>query len=81
MSMFMGVPVIVSRPTSHTARRTWRDRLWSRPWRPWRATKIVIRPAPIAPDQIFRVGNQLYMDERAYEQLKHQFAKDGDAHG
>ena len=27
-------------------RRTWRERLWSRPWRPWVATRTVIPQVP-----------------------------------
>lgn len=28
-------------PQRVVVRRTWRERLFSRPWRPWRATRVV----------------------------------------
>ena len=35
----MGEPVIV--------RRSWRERLFSRPWRPWKATKTITPQVPM----------------------------------
>lgn len=32
--------------TTETVPRTWRERLWSWPWRPWRTTKQVVKPDP-----------------------------------
>jgi hypothetical protein len=40
-------------------RRTWRERLFSRPWRPLRATKLFVPQVPMK--TAMRVGNTLYM--------------------
>lgn len=40
IGMFNGMKLIVV-PDSQSVRRSWRERLFSRPWRPWAATKIV----------------------------------------
>lgn len=38
-----------------TVRRTWRERLFSRPWRPWRATRTFVPRVPYR--GAFRVGS------------------------
>ena len=48
--MFNGKQVFLSayasRVVSTVVRRSWRERLFSRPWRPWRATKVVSHTEP-----------------------------------
>ena len=51
MNAFHGMRVIesvylVEPGEPRTERRTWRERLFSRPWRPWVATKVVVPQVP-----------------------------------
>lgn len=47
---FQGMPVLTSEwltdPEQRTVRRTWRERLFTRPWRPWVATKTITVQVP-----------------------------------
>ncbi len=36
-------------------RRSWRERLWSWPWRPWRATKTIVPQVPSK--SFYLIGN------------------------
>lgn len=51
---------------SYPVRRTWRERLFSWPWRPWAAmrNRIVSRPG------CFRMGNTLYMHPELVAELR-----------
>jgi hypothetical protein len=63
---FGGLRVIVDR--RRWQRRTWRERFFTRPWRPWQGMKQV---GPLlGPNQAYRIGNTLVMGEAAYDQLR-----------
>lgn len=78
----LGIPIIESEVLiidgePYERRRTWRERLFTRPWRPWRATQRVI---PKVPDPNFYVssvepwGKQIFAHpvtaRRIYEHLE-----------
>lgn len=67
--MFAGLRVEVSRPHTFTIRRTWRERLFSRPWRPHIATETKVLPAIVATDEAYMIGDTLVCGERYYDQL------------
>ncbi len=49
-------------------RRTWRERLFSRPWRPLQATRTVV---PMVPSrQILRFANRLVMHPTMLDELQ-----------
>lgn len=68
-----GMNVVVV-PAPKPVRRTWRERLLSRPWRPLQAFRTVAHPMWDLMDgtQCYRVGNTLYVDERQFSELKKQ---------
>ena len=60
-----GEPETVSRP--------WTERLFTRPWRPWRATKTVV---PQVPDPgAYRDGRMIYMHPITAAQLRAELAQ------
>jgi hypothetical protein len=62
MHRFAGMRVIVHRP--RLVRRSWRERLFSLPWKPWVREKLA--PAAIGPDECYRIGRDtLVVGERA----------------
>lgn len=66
---FGGLPIAVVRPRLVSRRRTWRERLFSRPWRPGQLE--VSEPVEIIdPDAAFICDGTLFMGERAFEVLK-----------
>lgn len=69
---FSGMRIYVSRPVSVTIRRTWKERLFSRPWRPFTTTKVIIQPATIPANECYQFGNDLHCGDRFYENLKTQ---------
>lgn len=64
--MFAGLRVEVSRPHTFTIRRTWRERLFSRPFTAYE-TKVI--PAIVAADEAYMIGDTLICGERYYDQL------------
>jgi hypothetical protein len=60
---FRGLEIIedekVGEPLSIQVPRSWRERLLSRPWRPWRRTKPVTIWEPKG--TVFQLGNKLIM--------------------
>lgn len=51
----------------YQARRPWRERLFTRPWRPWRATKTA---CPQVPDPCaLRCGHILYIHPEKIREL------------
>lgn len=66
-----GLRVYVHRP--RVVKRSLRERFFTRPWRPWVATKMA--PSIIGPDDCYRVGDQLHVGERAFDVLKKETAR------
>ncbi len=64
----LGIPIIeneilVVDGEPYQRRRSWRERLFTRPWRPWRATKWVV---PKIPDPNIYVSNIEPWGKRIY---------------
>ena len=56
-------------------RRAWRERLFSRPWKPWRATRTVI---PQIPDpHAMLVGNLLIMHPDTWARMRRELDERG----
>lgn len=75
-NMLPGMKVVVVPPPSPVA-RTWRERLFSRPWRPLEATRVVEHPmwglmSQSTHDEhvCFQRGDTLYVTEAAFTALK-----------
>lgn len=66
----LGMPVIVMRDTSTTVRRTWRERLFTRPWRPFLKWRVVVSPSPVPRDKCYQMGGKFYCGVDFYEALK-----------
>lgn len=47
--------------------RTWRERLLSWPWTPWKRTRVIIRERPKM--VAYQVGNNLYMHPDLIERI------------
>lgn len=58
---------IVKPGVNETVSRTWRDRLFSRPWRPWVKTKTV--RGPERPGWVI-IGGRLYCHPAVFAELK-----------
>lgn len=58
-----GLKVIIV-PEGWNSPRTWRERLFTRPWRPWQKTKWLPNPARIEGDQVYKVGDIIYANQR-----------------
>lgn len=71
--MFNGLHVIESiyltkAGTPYEVRRSWRERLFTIPWRPWQATRTVIPQVPIR--EAFQFGNSLVMHPDMWRELQ-----------
>lgn len=61
-------PMLVVPGKPFTVRRSLKERWLSWPWRPWRATKIVV---PMVPDRTaYRTGNIVYMHPAMARELR-----------
>lgn len=65
-----GYRIVVCRPTTKTVKRTWRERLFSRPWRPLKKTKVVIVPSVVPTNEAWKIGDVLWVGVEMYENLK-----------
>lgn len=65
-----GMDVIVSNhlPPMYE-RRGWRERLFQRPWRPWRRLK------QIPNNEVYRFGGKLLVSPQTYDRLKKEAQK------
>lgn len=66
----LGFDVVVQEDEILVERRTWTERLFTLPWRPWIATKTCVVPCPIPDDKVYRMGTTLYMSVRTYKEFK-----------
>ncbi len=58
--------------TPYEQRRTWKERLFSRPWRPMQATRTVV---PRLPDpQSYKIGSRLFMHPQTAAALRRHLA-------
>ena len=59
-----------------TVKRSWRERLLSRPWRPWKTTKIVVSQEP--DPNLYRIGRtQIVGHPATIAKLKKKRAEKG----
>jgi hypothetical protein len=65
-----GMRVIVARPWKKRIPRSWKERLFTRPWRPFQATHEIWIQPEIGPDECYRIGNVIQCGEQFYERLK-----------
>jgi hypothetical protein len=72
VSSFAGMNVFVSRATTKMVARSWRERLFTRPWRPLETAKVVVIPAAVPTGECYRIGDALHCGEQFYEELKRQ---------
>lgn len=60
--------------------RGWRERLFSRPWRPWRRLRVVITYVPQR--RYIRIGDMVIMHPALIEEIKQALAaRDGGGFG
>jgi predicted membrane-bound mannosyltransferase len=66
---------LLTKDEQRTVGRPWRERLFTRPWRPWQATKTVTVLVPS--DQILRTpDNVLIMHPATADRLRATFVTD-----
>jgi hypothetical protein len=65
---------LLTKDEQRTVGRSWRERLWSWPWRPWQATKVITVLVPS--DQILRTPGALIMHPMMAERLRATFVTD-----
>lgn len=62
---YAGMPVIIAKPVIIT--RSWRERLFSRPWRPFQRTRIV---QTVSDGHVYRVGDSFLMTDATWKKLE-----------
>ena len=77
-NMFNGTPVILSQwlvkaGEPQEVRRSWRERLFSRPWRPFKATYTVVPQVPS--DQILHTAQGFIMHPEMWRRLNAQLVQ------
>lgn len=79
---FHGYKIILNRqlstPIPEEINRTWKERLFSWPWRPFKKTKIIIRYEPIK--TIYSDGNKLIMHPEVFRVFREEYLKSKDVH-
>lgn len=61
LSKFHGMDVVETRPMLWRRERTWRERLFSWPWRPWQRTELALEPPICKPGEYLVVGRTIYV--------------------
>ncbi len=61
--------MVYTNPDTVEVRRSFRERFFSRPWRPWVRTKLIPNPLFPDPEKAFEVGDVLYMTESQFKRL------------
>lgn len=57
-------------PKPFRVRRTWFERYFTRPWRPWRLTRWVTPAALLAPTEAYRIGNRIVAGAHVFDTIK-----------
>lgn len=76
MNTFSGFRVVLSPSLTEPGEpvqvpRTWRERLFTWPWRPWRTTRTYVPQVPSS--QAYRVGDTLYLHPETWAALRRRF--------
>lgn len=56
-------------------KRTWVERLFSQPWRPWKATKMITRQVPS--DEVIMMEDKIIMHPATLKQLEAALEREG----
>lgn len=70
-----GFKIVIHPPHKSTSKRTWKERLFTFPWRPWRSTKDIYFEM-IKDGEIIMSGDTLFMNEKTAMKLQEAFNKD-----
>lgn len=70
MKTYAGMRVYVSRPTLTYVKRTWRQRLLERPWRPTQDYEPKWLPAAVPSNAVYQIGEDLHCGVEAYDRIK-----------
>lgn len=69
-------PCLTEAGEPQAVRRSWRERLCSRPWRPWKATKTVVPQVPSR--TVYRLaGGRLLMHPEIAREYRRALAEGG----
>ena len=73
-NMYHGIRVIptINAMTSETVDRTKKERWWSWPWKPWKKTKIVARPAMY----LVKADSTIYCHPSLYRRVMYAIEND-----
>lgn len=71
-TIFNGVPVLIAMGPE-TVRRTFRERLFTRPWRPFQKYRVI--NATVQVGEVFQYGNRLLMRAETLAALKSELQK------
>lgn len=78
MPTLNGEPVYFShylteeRIVTETARRSWRVRLCSWPWRPWAAAVTITRTIRVPSTSVYKIGSRYFMHPEGWQQMRDQ---------
>lgn len=74
----MGIPIIESpfltTPVEETVNRSWKERLFSWPWKPWEATKVIHYEIPST--EVLRLPNGIWVCHPAIAQQLRERLRD-----
>lgn len=60
---------IIIVPDVVVKKRTWKERLFTFPWKPFKMTKKVPNPSSIKDGEFFAYGTKYYCNKRTYNEL------------
>lgn len=66
---FNGMPIVIISETS-TVYRSWRERLFTLPWRPFQETQIVVNEACPPDGEVLTIEGRLFMNSNTADQLR-----------
>lgn len=69
--LYNGMPVVFAKPK--IVPRSWTERLFSRPWRPFQRTKII---NTVADGHVYRVADSWLMTEATWKKLQFAIRRD-----
>lgn len=69
MAAYCGRKVVVQQPVTVKTKRTWKTRLLSFPWEPWRAFEYKIEE-PLKDGQVIQTPDSFIMNRGTWEELK-----------
>ena len=64
----LGKEIIIPKPAI-TITRSWQERLFSLPWRPWKVTKLINNPALPNPVEVWQTSTRIIIRQEDYALL------------